>query len=152
VKLESSVPFGPLEKKWDKHRFEMKLVNPANKRKYTVIVVGSDSHVTSRRQREEGGGQPLGRGRAAEELRREAEDEVLGIGFAAGGDCGGEILVSLEGRCNKTTPCCFERIFPGCQSLKLKRPVIARHYGYLLLPVLHAGDADPCLRQRSAGC
>ena len=34
-------PSGPLEEKWDKHRFEMKLVNPANKRKYTVIVVGS---------------------------------------------------------------------------------------------------------------
>ena len=32
---------GPIEQKWDKHRFDMKLVNPANKRKYTVIVVGS---------------------------------------------------------------------------------------------------------------
>ena len=40
MKLESNVPSGPLEKKWDKHRFEMKLVNPANKRKYTVIMVG----------------------------------------------------------------------------------------------------------------
>jgi succinate dehydrogenase / fumarate reductase flavoprotein subunit len=39
--LESKVPAGPIEKKWDQHRFEMKLVNPANKRKYTVIVVGS---------------------------------------------------------------------------------------------------------------
>jgi succinate dehydrogenase / fumarate reductase flavoprotein subunit len=39
--LRSKVPSGPLEKKWDKHRFEMKLVNPANKRKYTVIMVGS---------------------------------------------------------------------------------------------------------------
>jgi len=39
--LRSKVPSGPLEKKWEKHRFEMKLVNPANKRKYTVIVVGS---------------------------------------------------------------------------------------------------------------
>ena len=37
----SNVPDGPLEKKWDKHRFEMKLVNPANKRKYNVIVVGT---------------------------------------------------------------------------------------------------------------
>ncbi len=34
-------PSGPLEGKWEKHCFEMKLVNPANKRKYTVIVVGS---------------------------------------------------------------------------------------------------------------
>jgi succinate dehydrogenase / fumarate reductase, flavoprotein subunit len=41
MELRSKVPSGPLEKKWDKHRFEMKLVNPANKRKYTVIVVGS---------------------------------------------------------------------------------------------------------------
>jgi succinate dehydrogenase / fumarate reductase, flavoprotein subunit len=41
MELRSNVPAGPLELKWDKHRFEMKLVNPANKRKYTVIVVGS---------------------------------------------------------------------------------------------------------------
>jgi succinate dehydrogenase / fumarate reductase flavoprotein subunit len=39
--LRSRTPSGPIEKKWEKHRFEMKLVNPANKRKYTVIVVGS---------------------------------------------------------------------------------------------------------------
>jgi succinate dehydrogenase / fumarate reductase flavoprotein subunit len=41
MELKSRIPSGPIEKKWDKHRFEMKLVNPANKRKYTVIVVGS---------------------------------------------------------------------------------------------------------------
>jgi succinate dehydrogenase / fumarate reductase flavoprotein subunit len=41
LQLSSKVPSGPLAEKWDKHRFEMKLVNPANKRKYTVIVVGS---------------------------------------------------------------------------------------------------------------
>jgi succinate dehydrogenase / fumarate reductase flavoprotein subunit len=41
IELKSNVPDGPLEQKWDKHRFEMKLVNPANKRKYSVIVVGS---------------------------------------------------------------------------------------------------------------
>jgi succinate dehydrogenase / fumarate reductase flavoprotein subunit len=41
MELNSKVPGGPIEQKWDKHRFEMKLVNPANKRKYTVIVVGS---------------------------------------------------------------------------------------------------------------
>ncbi len=41
VALNSRIPAGPLADKWDKHRFEMKLVNPANKRKYTVIVVGS---------------------------------------------------------------------------------------------------------------
>ncbi len=39
--LESKAPGGPIEQRWDKHRFEMKLVNPANRRRYTVIVVGS---------------------------------------------------------------------------------------------------------------
>ena len=39
--LNSKIPSGPLENKWEKHKFEMKLVNPANKRKYSVIVVGS---------------------------------------------------------------------------------------------------------------
>ncbi len=41
MELQSKIPSGPITGKWDKHRFEMKLVNPANKRKYTVIVVGS---------------------------------------------------------------------------------------------------------------
>jgi succinate dehydrogenase / fumarate reductase flavoprotein subunit len=41
MELRSRIPSGPLVEKWSKHRFEMKLVNPANKRKYTVIVVGS---------------------------------------------------------------------------------------------------------------
>jgi succinate dehydrogenase / fumarate reductase flavoprotein subunit len=41
MELNAKVPAGPLEKKWDRHRFEMKLVNPANKRKYTIIMVGS---------------------------------------------------------------------------------------------------------------
>src|SRR3954465_14768098 len=39
--LKARIPSGPIEQKWDKHRFDMKLVNPANKRKYTVIVVGT---------------------------------------------------------------------------------------------------------------
>jgi succinate dehydrogenase / fumarate reductase, flavoprotein subunit len=39
--LNSKIPSGPLDQKWEKHKFEMKLVNPANKRKYNVIVVGS---------------------------------------------------------------------------------------------------------------
>jgi succinate dehydrogenase / fumarate reductase flavoprotein subunit len=39
--LNARIPSGPIQDKWDRHRFEMKLVNPANKRKYTVIVVGS---------------------------------------------------------------------------------------------------------------
>jgi succinate dehydrogenase / fumarate reductase flavoprotein subunit len=41
TELNARVPAGPLAAKWDRHRFEMKLVNPANKRKFTVIVVGS---------------------------------------------------------------------------------------------------------------
>ncbi|MEO1231901.1 MAG: fumarate reductase/succinate dehydrogenase flavoprotein subunit [Myxococcota bacterium] len=39
--LDSQVPAGPIEKKWDEHKFNLKLVNPANKRKYDIIVVGS---------------------------------------------------------------------------------------------------------------
>ena len=39
--FESKIPSGPIEKKWEKARFEMKLVNPANRRKHTVIIVGS---------------------------------------------------------------------------------------------------------------
>ncbi len=41
MKLDAHIPSGPLAAKWDQHRFEMKLVNPANKRKFEVIVVGS---------------------------------------------------------------------------------------------------------------
>jgi succinate dehydrogenase / fumarate reductase flavoprotein subunit len=39
--LNAGIPEGPLEKKWDSHRFNMKLINPANKRKFNIIVVGS---------------------------------------------------------------------------------------------------------------
>ena len=39
--LDAKIPGGPIEGKWDRHKFEMKLVNPANRRKYTVIVVGT---------------------------------------------------------------------------------------------------------------
>lgn len=41
VRLEARVPTGALERKWDKHRFEMRLVSPANKRKHNIVVVGS---------------------------------------------------------------------------------------------------------------
>jgi succinate dehydrogenase / fumarate reductase flavoprotein subunit len=41
VELKANVPPGPLETKWTQHKFDMKLVNPANKRKYSVIVVGT---------------------------------------------------------------------------------------------------------------
>jgi succinate dehydrogenase / fumarate reductase flavoprotein subunit len=41
MQLRSAIPSGPIERRWEKHRSEMKLVNPANKRKYDIIVVGS---------------------------------------------------------------------------------------------------------------
>jgi succinate dehydrogenase / fumarate reductase flavoprotein subunit len=41
ITLDPKIPNGPIAAKWDRHKFEMKLVNPANKRKYTIIVVGT---------------------------------------------------------------------------------------------------------------
>ena len=41
MKLESKIPEGPLAEKWSRHKFGLKLVNPANKRKYDIIVVGT---------------------------------------------------------------------------------------------------------------
>lgn len=41
MKLNSKIPGGPVAEKWTRHKFNMKLVNPANKRKYDIIVVGS---------------------------------------------------------------------------------------------------------------
>ncbi|MBV8819298.1 MAG: FAD-binding protein, partial [Acidobacteriaceae bacterium] len=41
MQLDSRVPSSPIEQMWDQARFDMKLVNPANKRKHTIIVVGS---------------------------------------------------------------------------------------------------------------
>src|SRR5436189_1079942 len=38
---DTTIPSGPIAQKCDRHKFEMKLVNPANKRKYTIIVVGT---------------------------------------------------------------------------------------------------------------
>lgn len=40
-KLDPKTPTGPIEKRWEKHRFDMKLVNPANKRKHTILIVGT---------------------------------------------------------------------------------------------------------------
>ena len=39
--LDAKIPSGPIADKWDRHKFDMKLVNPANKRKHTIIVVGT---------------------------------------------------------------------------------------------------------------
>ncbi len=41
MKLDSKIPDGPIQEKWDKHKFEMKLVNPKNKAKHKIIVVGT---------------------------------------------------------------------------------------------------------------
>ena len=41
MKLDAAVPPGPLPEKWDRHRFRLRLVNPANRRKYRILVVGS---------------------------------------------------------------------------------------------------------------
>src|ERR1700729_3278848 len=41
MELDAKVPAGPIETLWDKHKFDLKLVNPANKRKYNIIMVGS---------------------------------------------------------------------------------------------------------------
>src|SRR5438105_6411733 len=41
MNLDAKVPPGSLSEKWDKYKFEMKLINPANKRKYRLIVVGT---------------------------------------------------------------------------------------------------------------
>jgi succinate dehydrogenase / fumarate reductase flavoprotein subunit len=41
MELKANIPGGPIESKWEQHRFEMKPVNPANKRKYSLIMVGS---------------------------------------------------------------------------------------------------------------
>jgi succinate dehydrogenase / fumarate reductase flavoprotein subunit len=40
--LDAKIPEGPLAQKWDRHRFELRLVNPANKKKFDIIVVGTD--------------------------------------------------------------------------------------------------------------
>jgi succinate dehydrogenase / fumarate reductase flavoprotein subunit len=41
MRLDAKIPGGPITEKWDRHRFELKLVNPANKRKFDIIVVGT---------------------------------------------------------------------------------------------------------------
>jgi succinate dehydrogenase / fumarate reductase flavoprotein subunit len=41
MRLDAKIPAGPVTQKWDRHRFELKLVNPANKRRYDILVVGT---------------------------------------------------------------------------------------------------------------
>ena len=42
MELKSNIPSGPIEQKWDKHKADIKLVNPANKRKFKVIVIAPE--------------------------------------------------------------------------------------------------------------
>ena len=41
MELDARIPDGPIEEKWDRHRFDLKLINPANKRRHSIIVVGT---------------------------------------------------------------------------------------------------------------
>ncbi|MEM9383040.1 MAG: FAD-binding protein, partial [Planctomycetota bacterium] len=41
TRLDSKVPSGPMDERWSRHKFDLKLVNPANRRKFDVIVVGT---------------------------------------------------------------------------------------------------------------
>ena len=41
MKLDAQIPSGPIEKKWDSHKFDIKLVNPNNKRKFDILVIGT---------------------------------------------------------------------------------------------------------------
>src|ERR1051326_674931 len=41
MKLDARIPSGSVAEKWEKHKFDLKLVNPANKRKFEIIVVGT---------------------------------------------------------------------------------------------------------------
>ena len=41
ISLDAKVPDGPIADKWDNHKFSVKLVNPANKRRFEIIVVGT---------------------------------------------------------------------------------------------------------------
>src|SRR5579872_1840874 len=41
MELKSNAPAGPIETSWERHKADLKLVNPANRRKYTIIIVGS---------------------------------------------------------------------------------------------------------------
>ena len=41
MQFDAKIPGGPLEEKWNRHRFDLKLVNPANKRKFEILVIGT---------------------------------------------------------------------------------------------------------------
>ena len=56
--FESNVPPGPIEEKWDEHKFSIKLVNPANKRRFRVLVIGTGLAGASAALHEEIGAPP----------------------------------------------------------------------------------------------
>ena len=75
--LDSKIPDGPIEEKWDNHKFDIKLVNPANKRRFEIVVVGTglagaSAAATPRRARLPGEGHHLPRLAAARALDRRA--------------------------------------------------------------------------------
>ena len=49
MQLDAKIPAGPIQDKWDSHKFDVKLVNPANKRKYEILVIGTGLAGASRR-------------------------------------------------------------------------------------------------------
>ena len=56
MELNAKIPSGPIDQHWTNHQFDMKLVNPANKRKYKVIVVGSGLYILNRERKLKGEG------------------------------------------------------------------------------------------------
>ena len=58
MELNAHIPSGPLAEKWDNHRFSAKLVNPANRRKFKVLVVGTGLDFISQLRKRSGSGCP----------------------------------------------------------------------------------------------
>ena len=90
MELDSKCPTGPVETRWDRHRFNLKLVNPANKLKYTVIVVGTglaggDFRAPGKRRSAQGRLQPGG-------LPRDGDPAQ------AAGLFPGDFLLAVDGR------------------------------------------------------
>ena len=75
MQLNAHIPEGPVAEKWDRHRFELKLVNPANKRKYNIIVVGTG---LAGLDRPDGKGRQAGQGNLQNLCRNNGEDGRAG--------------------------------------------------------------------------
>src|SRR5437764_724228 len=72
--LDGKVPSGPLETKWDEHKGHLKLVNPNNKRKFTILVVDSGLAGASAAA----SGKAVGQGNVEEERRSQNAGLVIG--------------------------------------------------------------------------